>query len=481
MIPYGLKVPNLSPYMPLGTALTQLPLDFHRAQLYDYNARLQYGIRSHPTSLGLSPYAHTMDTLGHPYVFKQDLRARYIHEEPKPSHSYIGLIAMAILNSKERKLVLSDIYQWILDNYPYFRTRGPGWRNSIRHNLSLNDCFIKSGRSANGKGHYWAIHPANIEDFTKGDFRRRRAQRRVRKHMGLSVPDDEDSPSPSPTNAAPIPKWPESAPLLAAPPSDDPKDGADAVDTTSPGGFSPVIGDNNSPNGGVTRETKSCSPVTTSETPSVKKRLFDMESLLAPETKRRTCPSFTKDDFCRTVELVNERDRENVIGGSLNSNNHNSSNSPSNNNNNTNSNKGTDGRIFTDKLSGRCDPQDAIVNITNSHRVSELHNAGLLSAAESLKASAEHASLQQKIGGCSASDLLGPKADSGYVSAFHSMLPSTWGALSSYAYPIMGGTHYSITVPVSNFSGPAKKWPPSLADIGHHRRHSPDKEVQVDV
>ena len=68
-----------------------------------------------------------------------------MHEEPKPNHSYIGLIGMAILSSKDKKLVLSDIYQWILDNYNYFRTRGPGWRNSIRHNLSLNDCFVKVG------------------------------------------------------------------------------------------------------------------------------------------------------------------------------------------------------------------------------------------------------------------------------------------------------------------------------------------------
>lgn len=113
-------------------------------------------------------------------------------EEPKPQHSYIGLIAMAILSHPDKKLVLSDIYQWILDNYSYFRARGPGWRNSIRHNLSLNDCFIKAGRSANGKGHYWAIHPANVEDFKKGDFRRRRAQRKVRKAMGLTVPEEED-------------------------------------------------------------------------------------------------------------------------------------------------------------------------------------------------------------------------------------------------------------------------------------------------
>lgn len=86
---------------------------------------------------------------------------------------------MAILSAPERKMVLSEIYAWILARYSYFRCRGPGWRNSIRHNLSLNDCFVKVGRSANGKGHYWAIHPANVGDFERGDFRRRRAQRKV--------------------------------------------------------------------------------------------------------------------------------------------------------------------------------------------------------------------------------------------------------------------------------------------------------------
>uniref|UniRef100_A0A182ML15 Fork-head domain-containing protein n=1 Tax=Anopheles culicifacies TaxID=139723 RepID=A0A182ML15_9DIPT len=111
-------------------------------------------------------------------------------QAPKPQYSYIGLIAIAILSSPEKKLVLSDIYQHILDNYSYFRSRGPGWRNSIRHNLSLNDCFIKAGRSAHGKGHYWAVHPANVEDFLKGDFRRRKAQRKVRRHMGLTSDDD---------------------------------------------------------------------------------------------------------------------------------------------------------------------------------------------------------------------------------------------------------------------------------------------------
>ncbi|KAK2541968.1 Forkhead box l2-like protein, partial [Columba livia] len=99
----------------------------------------------------------------------------------KPPQSYIALISTAILSSPEKKLLLSDIYQWIMDNYPYFKNKEKSWRNSVRHNLSLNECFVKAGRSDNGKGHFWAIHPANMEDFAKGDYHRRRARRRVRR------------------------------------------------------------------------------------------------------------------------------------------------------------------------------------------------------------------------------------------------------------------------------------------------------------
>ncbi|NXL82406.1 FOXA3 factor, partial [Leptocoma aspasia] len=95
----------------------------------------------------------------------------------KPPQSYIALISTAILSSPEKKLLLSDIYQWIMDNYPYFKNKEKSWRNSVRHNLSLNECFVKAGRSDNGKGHFWAIHPANLEDFAKGDYHRRRARR----------------------------------------------------------------------------------------------------------------------------------------------------------------------------------------------------------------------------------------------------------------------------------------------------------------
>lgn len=99
----------------------------------------------------------------------------------KPSQSYIALISKAILASEQKKLLLCDIYQWIMDHYPYFKSKDKNWRNSVRHNLSLNDCFIKAGRSDNGKGHFWAIHPSNYQDFSKGDYHCRRARRRLRR------------------------------------------------------------------------------------------------------------------------------------------------------------------------------------------------------------------------------------------------------------------------------------------------------------
>ncbi|XP_036374994.1 forkhead box Q2 [Megalops cyprinoides] len=104
--------------------------------------------------------------------------------QDKPTQSYIALISMAILASEEKKLLLCDIYQWIMDHYPYFKSKDKNWRNSVRHNLSLNECFVKAGRSDNGKGHFWAIHPANIQDFSKGDYQRRRARRRIRRAAG---------------------------------------------------------------------------------------------------------------------------------------------------------------------------------------------------------------------------------------------------------------------------------------------------------
>ena len=96
----------------------------------------------------------------------------------KPPYSYISLIVMAILESPNRRQTLSGIIGHIQNRFPYYGDNCPakGWKNSIRHNLSLNDCFVKTFRDpANpNKGHLWCLHPKSAHMFEGGSFMRRK-------------------------------------------------------------------------------------------------------------------------------------------------------------------------------------------------------------------------------------------------------------------------------------------------------------------
>ena len=77
----------------------------------------------------------------------------------KPDLSYIALISQAIQSKPDRKITLKEIYQYIIDTYPYYRFNQSRWQNSVRHNLSLNRCFERLPRShlESGRVSYWTI------------------------------------------------------------------------------------------------------------------------------------------------------------------------------------------------------------------------------------------------------------------------------------------------------------------------------------
>ncbi|KAG0243924.1 Forkhead box protein J2 [Actinomortierella wolfii] len=80
---------------------------------------------------------------------------------PKPTHSYSHLITTAIQQNPNQQMTLNEIYEWAMANYPWYRTAINGWKNSIRHNLSLNKAFMRVPRppSEPGKGSYWRLDP----------------------------------------------------------------------------------------------------------------------------------------------------------------------------------------------------------------------------------------------------------------------------------------------------------------------------------
>ncbi|GAU98867.1 hypothetical protein RvY_09951 [Ramazzottius varieornatus] len=113
---------------------------------------------------------------------------RNSYGEHKPPFSYISLTAMAIQSSPEKMLTLADIYKFIMDRFAFYRKNTKRWQNSLRHNLSFNDCFVKVPRRPDrpGKGSFWAIHPNATNMFENGSFLRRRKRYKV---QNQSQPD----------------------------------------------------------------------------------------------------------------------------------------------------------------------------------------------------------------------------------------------------------------------------------------------------
>lgn len=140
----------------------------------------------------------------------------------KPPYSYIALISMAIANAPERKITVDEIYKYIMNRFPFYQTTSIKWQNSIRHNLTLNDCFVKLSREPGytGKGCFWTLDSSCEDMFDNGSFLRRR--KRFKRDSNVDIvrtlpphlPRTDDAPPPNfvvqPSvnpNALPRPTW----------------------------------------------------------------------------------------------------------------------------------------------------------------------------------------------------------------------------------------------------------------------------------
>uniref|UniRef100_A0A069DN98 Forkhead box protein n=1 Tax=Clytia hemisphaerica TaxID=252671 RepID=A0A069DN98_9CNID len=94
------------------------------------------------------------------------------------SCSYTAMIAQAIMRTSFKRATLSEIYTFMTISFEVLKKRGNGWRNCVRHTLSLNECFVKLNRPENGRSCNWTIHPSYFDAFMRGDYRKRRSNRK---------------------------------------------------------------------------------------------------------------------------------------------------------------------------------------------------------------------------------------------------------------------------------------------------------------
>ncbi|XP_013874211.1 forkhead box protein H1 [Austrofundulus limnaeus] len=92
-------------------------------------------------------------------------RKKNYQRYPKPPYSYLAMIAMVIQRSPDKKLTLSEILKEISTLFPFFKGNYKGWRDSVRHNLSSYDCFVKVLKDPSkpqGKGNFWTVDLSRV-------------------------------------------------------------------------------------------------------------------------------------------------------------------------------------------------------------------------------------------------------------------------------------------------------------------------------
>uniref|UniRef100_A0A914NAM5 Fork-head domain-containing protein n=1 Tax=Meloidogyne incognita TaxID=6306 RepID=A0A914NAM5_MELIC len=130
-----------------------------------------------------SPPIHNMEELTVHEM--QKIKNQGSYGPNKPPYSYISLISMAIQQSDRKMCTLSEIYNFIMAYFEYYKNHNQrcSWQNSIRHSLSFNDCFVKVPRTPDrpGKGSFWTLHALCGDMFENGCFLRRQKRFKLSK------------------------------------------------------------------------------------------------------------------------------------------------------------------------------------------------------------------------------------------------------------------------------------------------------------
>ncbi|KAJ7753958.1 hypothetical protein DFH07DRAFT_823762 [Mycena maculata] len=99
----------------------------------------------------------------------------------KPFASLPTLVKLAIYGSPQKRLTLQGICDALIERFSWFEEhrRDEAWKNSVRHNLSLNKVFRKLPRDVThlGKGCYWVLDVSGGEGHKRPRKRRRRSEK----------------------------------------------------------------------------------------------------------------------------------------------------------------------------------------------------------------------------------------------------------------------------------------------------------------
>uniref|UniRef100_A0A803VHI0 Forkhead box N4 n=1 Tax=Ficedula albicollis TaxID=59894 RepID=A0A803VHI0_FICAL len=152
-----------------------------------------HGANCNPAAMYNTPYG-TQPHYSQPRLAPHSAQELHPKHYPKPIYSYSCLIAMALKNSKTGSLPVSEIYSFMKEHFPYFKTAPDGWKNSVRHNLSLNKCFEKVENKLSGtsrKGCLWALNPAKIDKMEE-EMQKWKRKDLAAIHRSMANPEELD-------------------------------------------------------------------------------------------------------------------------------------------------------------------------------------------------------------------------------------------------------------------------------------------------